>query len=108
MDIPWNVPLSHGTVGSNGQSHCPMGPWDRMDSRTYIHLQSDRWTSHGMSNCPNGLWDGTKNYSISGHLCRKYEGEGKNGMIKIVLISGWNRTKKEGESRKKGKTFHKA
>ncbi len=38
VDIPWNVPLSHGTVGCDGQSHCPMGPWDGMDSGTHTHL----------------------------------------------------------------------
>ncbi len=38
MDIPWNVPLFHGTVGYDGQSHCPMGPWDGMDSGTHTRI----------------------------------------------------------------------
>ncbi len=61
MDIPWNVPLFHGTVGCDGQSHCPIGSWDGMDSGTHTHLYRDRWTSCGMSHCPMGLWDGMDN-----------------------------------------------
>ncbi len=46
---------------SHGMSHCPMGPWDGMDSGTHTHLYRDRWTSHGMSHCPMGLWDAMDN-----------------------------------------------
>ncbi len=55
MDIPWNVPRSHGTVGWDGQYdtcicratgghpvESPMGLWDGMDN-------------------PMGPWDGMDN-----------------------------------------------
>ncbi len=53
VDIPWNVPLSHGTVGCDGQSYCPMGPWDGMDSGTHIC----RGTGGHPMECPIVPWD---------------------------------------------------
>ena len=74
MDIPWNVPWSHGIVGWDGQEdtrasvrgtgghpvECPMVPWDSGMGWTVGHTciyERDRWTSHGMSYGPVG-WDG--------------------------------------------------
>ncbi len=71
MDIPWNVPLfhgtvgcngqwplSHGTVGCNGQSHCPMGPWDGMwDIHASIEGQVDIPWNVPLSHETVG-WDG--------------------------------------------------
>ncbi len=58
MYIPWNVPLSHGTVGCDGQSHCPMGLWDsQWDTHVSVEGQVDiSWNvplSHGTVE-----WDG--------------------------------------------------
>ncbi len=65
MDIPWNVQLSHGIMGCDGQSHCPMGPWDGMDSGTH------NASVDGQVECPTVPWDcgmGWTIYGISGHL----------------------------------------
>ncbi len=64
MDIPWNVSLFHGTVGCDGQSHCPMGPWDgQWDTHASVEGQVDiPWTVP---------WDcgmGWTIYGVSGHL----------------------------------------
>ncbi len=75
MDIPWNVPWSHGIVGWDRQEdtrasvrgtgghpmECPMISWDRGMGWTggYTRIcERDRWTSHGMSHDLMGSWDG--------------------------------------------------
>ncbi len=54
MDIPWNVPLLHGTVGYDGQSHCPMRR-DEMDSGTHTRIFIG--TGGHPVECPTVPWD---------------------------------------------------
>ena len=88
VDIPWNVPWSHGIVRWDGQwdtrasvrgtgghpmehasvrgtgghpMECPIVPWDHGMGWTVGHTcicNKDMWTSCGMSYGPMGSWDG--------------------------------------------------